>query len=884
MQAYNKDQERSVGQMDEQNDEMIKGKLRKLLWAKTEPFKPLKTHLLETGIVAQELVTTGCFVPLEKELERYLDLGQDKVLALVGYMAANHDLGKAAVSMQEKGEDTFIALLIKEQHLGGEYPGVFRHEIYGAKRLSKIWQVKKRFTESRVRRRLAEVIRLHHQGKAIDKGGSATQGDERGRIWKELQEELEEEMWAVFQPEYVHGIPVNLNAVCMILLGLIVAADWIASGETFADMPVDRSNEEIIHDTRRLMKKFLADNNMLHHSASAEITDFTKLWPNIPRKGMRPLQKALEDVLANEEEMPLGVILEAPMGCGKTEAGLYAACRLAQCWGKEGFYVALPTAATSNQMYGRVNVMLERLQDPQAKLMHSMAWLMDEQEHKYQTEDALDAQLWTAPMRRGLISPFAVGSVDQVMMSAMRTKYGVLRLAGLAQKVLIIDELHSYDAYMGSIIETLLKWCRVLHVPVVMLSATLPAEKKESFARCYAYQENILDSDVYPAITLLYDDRPPRQVAVPEKKHQMQVHIEMQPYLEKPVEIAGLVKTKMGQKGGCCCVLLNTVSEAQEVYREIRKQIAETPCILFHARFSANRRQEIEKECLTKLSTDKAKRPEKLIVVATQVVEQSLDLDFDYMISDICPIDLFLQRMGRLWRHADTVRPQGMVSPEMAVLVPEAADYQKSGVVYPEVLLQKSVKELLEHLKISLPEDIPVMVQQVYAGFDLDEETISQWMEYQIENEQQRNQSQIQILGDPLPDRFCLSDDTAKLGDLFYSDEDTAFLPAKTRLGEVSRRVAIVPEELFEQLDKGKKPSRKLAKRVLGYSVNIAERKIKRFLMQECADGQKPIDGQGLLMGTWILPGKDGRCLFSQGSALEMDETMGFLIEEGMES
>lgn len=868
--------------MDDESYAKIKNRVRELLWAKTEPFKPLKIHLLETGIVAQELVMTGCFVPLEKELERYLDFERDQVLALVGYIASIHDIGKAFASMQEKADGTSLAGFIKKYHLGGEIPAVFRHEIYGAERLKKIWQVQKRFKDSRVCRRFADIIRLHHQGKAADKGGSRIQNEDWERIWEELQEELEQTMWETFRPDDVR--PTNLNVVCMILLGLVIAADWISSGETFADLPVSRSKEEVVRDTRRLMKTFLINNQMLHHPAPAGITDFTKLWPNIPREGMRPLQQVLERVLANETEIPLGVILEAPMGCGKTEAGLYAACRLAQRWGKEGFYVALPTAATSNQMYGRVNVMLERLQDPQAKLMHSMAWLMDEQEHRYQTEDESDAQLWTAPMRRGLISPFAVGSVDQVMMSAMRTKYGVLRLAGLAQKVLIIDELHSYDAYMGSIIESLLKWCRVLHVPVVMLSATLSAEKKECFAKCYAYQEKTLNSAVYPSITLLYDDRPPRQVSVPEKKHQMQVHIEMQPYLEKPAEIAELVKKKMGQSGGCCCILLNTVSEAQAVYREIREQLPDTSCILFHARFSANRRQEIEKECLDKLSTDKAKRPNNLIVVATQVVEQSLDLDFDYMVSDICPIDLLLQRMGRLWRHADTVRPKGVSLPEMTVLVPEASDYQKSGVVYPEILLQKSVKELLGHSEISLPEDIPVMVQHVYDGFDLDEKTIEQWMEYQIDNEQQRNQSQIQILGDPLPDRFCLADSSGKLGDLFYSDEDTAFLPARTRLGEVSRRIAIVPEKLFKQLAKTDKPSRKLAKQILGYSVNVAERKIKRFLLQKCADGQNPIDGQGLLMGTWILPGKDGRCLFSQGGTLEMNETIGFLIEEGMKS
>ena len=156
----------------------------------------------------------------------------------------------------------------------------------------------------------------------------------------------------------------------MLLLGIMITADWIASGDTFAFLSTNRSEEQVIADTRRLMKDFLQENHMLHRQASYKIDTFTKLWPDIKPSGMRNLQKTVEKIFADEQEKPLGVILEAPMGCGKTEAGLYAACRLAQRWGKEGFYVALPTAATSNQMYERMNKMLEKLQDPQAKLMH----------------------------------------------------------------------------------------------------------------------------------------------------------------------------------------------------------------------------------------------------------------------------------------------------------------------------------------------------------------------------------------------------------------------------------------------------------------------------------------------------------------------------------
>ena len=116
-------------------------------------------------------------------------------------------------------------------------------------------------------------------------------------------------------------------------------------------------------------------------------------------------------------------------------------------------------------MYERVNDMLMRLKLSRAKLMHSMAWLVNDKNMTYHGEEASQAALWTEPMRLGLIAPFAVGTVDQVMMAALRIKYGVLRLAGLTDKILIIDELHSYDAYMSEIIGTLLNWCRALQIP-----------------------------------------------------------------------------------------------------------------------------------------------------------------------------------------------------------------------------------------------------------------------------------------------------------------------------------------------------------------------------------------------------------------------------------
>lgn len=853
-------------------DEELYQSLQDSIWAKSNPYKPLWMHLLETGVVAQSLLKEGSFRPLAGELQRYLPLDEQQVYRLVGYMAAVHDIGKAFPAFQQQAEDSKSAAVLKQAGLLCPDAKGFRHEVYGEEKLYRLWKEQGLFGSMCERHRMAAVIGRHHQGKhetPLSRGYGWE--DSREKIWTCLQMKLEKQMREIFQPENV--LPTHYDVVCMLLLGVIVTADWIASGDEFADLSAGRTVEQVIADTERIMRRFLQQNHLCHHPPRTEIDCFTKLWPQIPAAGMRPLQKTIETVLADEKEMPLAVILEAPMGCGKTEAGLYAACRLAQRWGKEGFYVALPTSATANQMVGRMNAMLAGLNDPQAKLMHGMAWLQDEAERSFQTEDAGVAELWTSPMRRGLISPFAVGTIDQVMMAAMKVKYGCLRLAGLAQKVLIIDELHSYDAYMSSIIEKLLCWCRVLHIPVVMLSATLPASSKEKFAACYAYEEGLLDSATYPAVTLLYDDKMPRQIAVAGGQAETKVTIDCQPLLGDTDKIAELVEQKAAV-GGCTCVLVNTVKEAQDTYRAIRKRLPEYPAILFHARFHAKRRNEIEQECLEKLSTDKKKRPQKLIVVATQVVEQSLDLDFDYMISAICPIDLLLQRMGRLWRHKDTLRPPGIDSPHMTVLVPNDDDYGSTGFVYYELLLQRTREELHKLTEICLPRDIPILVQRVYEGAPTTEEQLEAWMSYGMDKEVKEGAAKIKELPLPMTDAFCLYGGDEDI----FSDNEVDFMAAKTRLGEASVRIAVIPQAEFEGLPANGRVYRKQAKEILGQSVSAAAKNIQPEKLT-CRNGEKAWKGEGLLQGLFVFPGDDGRCEFANGSWLELNHEYGLLMD-----
>ena len=217
----------------------------------------------------------------------------------------------------------------------------------------------------------------------------------------------------------------------------------------------------------------------------------------------------------------------------------------------------------------------------------------------------------------------------------------------------MIDEIHAYDTYMQTIIERLLSWCRALSVPVILLSATLPQGKKQSLISAYmgknASESNRSFSSDYPLITYIDGNHTVKQEPVREVYMRRCFAIETRSYYDDAERTAELAISQAAT-GGCICVLVNTVKKAQRVYSCLRDKCHRTDLMLFHARFPAGTRREIEKRCISSFGKEQQNRPKAAILVATQVMEQSIDADFDAMITDLAPIDLLLQRMGRVHR------------------------------------------------------------------------------------------------------------------------------------------------------------------------------------------------------------------------------------------
>lgn len=853
------------------------------VWAKTDPFQSILTHSILSGMVAQVIVKKVLVPGVRKRLLTALSCKEEQFLDWIGYLVSLHDIGKVEGQFQYRWapmQGKMDGAGLKPAFLD---PTPVRHEKTTCHCLKdRIW---KDIGDRSSVRFYTGILEIHHQGK------SGAEGDRQNQFWNQLQDEMEFQM----RRRFLHSDQVFLPAVekkdrgsvGVLLLGIVVLSDWIASSDYFAQAESWFSQPDAQENAERLAEHFLDVSGLTVQDVSFGM-NFHSVWRNIPKEGMRGLQNEVEKLFQETQERISLALLEAPMGEGKTEAGIYAALQMAQQWGKCGFYVGLPTAATSNQMVGRIRALLEMHQlSESVRLLHSMAWLADSQGDqpwpKFETEEERYASGWLLPVRRGLLGSYAVGTIDQAMMSVLLVKYGVLRLLGLAEKTLVIDELHSYDVYMSEILHRLLEWCKELEIPVVLLSATLPPEKKVQMLS--AYTTNPIAS-CYPSVTAITETGKVLVRPVKRTEKRQTVSVTLCPILHQAEKIAAQAM-ELGKDGGCVCVLLNTVRQAQEVFQTIKKGGFDGELLLFHARFPVQQRDEIEQRCIRLFGKEKSERPKKAILVATQVVEQSLDVDFDVMMTAIAPIDLLLQRLGREFRHDDTPRPSHLSAPYLYVLIPsKPGEFAADGFVYPPCLLLQSIHVLEQHHTIQIPEDLPTMVTQGYDPGAAPPEELDRWLEHLMEDQVKAAASTGYLISEPGKGYTPIKQaEKIQFDDL----ESSSYLSARTRLGEPTVRIALLQPERFAYFHKrcqrsGSKfelsdVSREEAKEIIKASVSV------RTKLLRPGDGEVLL-GRRLLEGVDLYPGtmeKNGAVCYTQtdGSQIIIDPDLGVVFKDG---
>lgn len=526
-----------------------------------------------------------------------------------------------------------------------------------------------------------------------------------------------------------------------LLAGLAILSDWIGSNSEYFPLNSNPIPLEDYWSNIALPKAEEAINKAgVLPSAISSNTGMGALFPEI--KSPSPLQSHVSTCgLSDSAQL---FILEEVTGSGKTEAALSLAHRLMEKGLAEGIFVALPTMATANAIYERLvkayRLMFSAEATPSLVLAHSARHLSDTFRHSIglehsrvegvyaRDEETASAQCteWLADNRKkALLADVGVGTIDQGLMAVLPSKHQSLRLLGLSRHVLIVDEVHAYDPYMHTLLCTLLRFHAALGGSAILLSATLPIKQRQklvnSFSEGLEGKKHKLNDNSYPLFThstANYLSETPLQIREGTRRK----------VTVKFIEDISAVQTSLvnaAENGGCACWIRNTVDDAVDAFNSLTSKLGSENVLLFHARFAMGDRQRIEKKVLDTFGkrSDNATRKCK-ILVATQVVEQSLDLDFDYMVSDLAPMDLIIQRAGRLHRHS---RKERSGTPILGIFAPLLTDnptenwykdvFSKAAYVYPSHgQLWLTARLLSERGELIMPDDARNFMENVFGS------------------------------------------------------------------------------------------------------------------------------------------------------------------------
>ncbi len=559
--------------------------------------------------------------------------------------------------------------------------------------------------------------RLHRWAAIVGAHHGRVKG-ERVRVcepWEEERVRLASELINEFGP-----LPdqVPSEATLWLVAGLITVADWIGSDERNFTQSTRWDPQESGACAQKALK-----NINWGRLIPRQRQTFGDLFPEIEQAN--DLQTNAMQVICE----PGVYVIEGPMGCGKTEAAMAAAYRLIADGAASGFYFALPTQTTSNRIHSRLDPFVERItgDSTELRLAHSSSWLMEKallhlspatRRDVEAREHARTGVSWFASAKRSLLAPCGVGTVDQALLGIVAAKHFFVRQFGLAGKVVILDEVHTYDLYTGTLITSLVKRLRELHCTVIILSATLTESRR---CELLGLPDTQALSRAYPLVSGVGKTFFERECSPPASKAVHIRHFSGGVPMEEVLQRASC--------GECVLWIRNTVDDAQQTYRKLRSSNVEGgPSIaLLHSRFPFFRREQLETEWMSRLGRGSISRPNGCVLVSTQVAEQSVDLDSDLLITDLAPTDMLLQRLGRLWRHERGPRPCS--TPEVWVQEPELDDmallnadvktlreaFGKSARVYAPYVLLRSLQQWRNRSTMNLPDDIRPILEATYA-------------------------------------------------------------------------------------------------------------------------------------------------------------------------
>jgi CRISPR-associated endonuclease/helicase Cas3 len=769
-------------------------------WGKAERnglgWHPAICHMIDTGIMAREILAVQPLA-FRQRLTALFDPDETKALNVLAFVAALHDIGKISPGFASKREDLCACLKAR----GLLFPPVAetKHGRIVLDALTNLLEEKYNCDGYAVDA-LARILAAHHG--VFEECRDVMAGD---RLWQEAREEAVALLANVFGVTSLESLRLESVPELFLLAGLISIADWIASDEnTFgylnsAPADIDAYVQERTGIARKLLERL-----SMGTAVEAEKTFFELFEFDTPNACQQSTLNAISKLTH-----PMLLVVETPMGSGKTEAAQAAYACLALRDGLRGMYCALPTQATGNAMFDRMRKFLARLHDEKTvelHLLHANAGMHPEYDKlKIKSGDDIGdtviASSWFTQRKRGLLAAYGTGTIDQALMSILRVRHFFVRLFGLGGKMIILDEVHAYDAYMSEEIYNLIGWASRCGSSIVLLSATLPANKRKKLVSAFRPDVQLPEGLTYPCVFGVDLQGAPVYEPVVMTPSTLEI---VPMVVEKTVKVSMMADKIMeiAADEGCVACVVNTVTEAQELYDLLKDRLPEEELILFHSRFTLERRLEIEAEIVSKYGKN-GKRPRRGVVVASPVLQESLDVCFDGMISELAPFDLLLQRAGRLHRH-DNRRPLQLQARRLYVFLPDLnttkPDFGWSGLIYFPDLLNRSGMQFMKDdnycsLSVDIPNGVSALIEAVYGEMDSSsaDELRDKWLEERIGSE---FASVHFARAASILSAHIKGDDPDYLGNLQNSDDDEK--TPSTRIGR--QRITLVILEYEEDI------------------------------------------------------------------------------------
>lgn len=743
-------------------------------WAKTAPGSPLKYHLLPYHLldVAAVVDVYLCQHPgLLRHWSSRLDVDEALVQQLLVFFALLHDIGKFSPRFQALAPELFDHLQQRTYHL----PYKPRHDSLGFlvwynmlldDMLSQCDEDTDEYDVEEYLLTLAHVGFGHH-GQVVETShyaGNYFQQDEDLEALKAFVDDVLKCIISV-QPlhltsEHVHW----LRAHSWAMAGLMVLCDWVGSDPL--DFPYeDDPNIPMLQYWQRARTQ--AQNALqrkgLLPPVVAESDSWSTLFPEF--ETMRPAQQWAQAVEITTK--PQLFIIEDETGSGKTETALLLAHRILKQTHANGFYFGLPTMATANAMYERLVDVVPKFYEPDVPVFvclgHGRAHLHDEYKalarhynaqlnNRYYDKDCHDemassqASAWLSDRRKlALIAHVGVGTIDQALLGVLPVRHQSLRTFGLQQKVLILDEVHAYDIYTSILLEQLITLHTQQGGHTILLTATLPHQLKARLTTAFDASAAPPDPVPYPCASVFPVTQQARHLAHDGQQCTFE-------FVHQVDDAFDYINTLPPDQ--CVCWIRNTVQDAIDAYEHLQQSVSPERLLLFHSRFTHVDRAQLEETIIDTFGkrSDAQRRAGK-ILIATQVVEQSLDIDFDHMISDLAPIDSIIQRIGRLHRHPRTI--EGQIShveqrptKRCVVLAPKLVDtpctswygalFPRGQYVYARLSILYKTLAILEQKKtIDVIDDARELMEFVYAP---DDEALWEELERQVKAKTQAKQ------------------------------------------------------------------------------------------------------------------------------------------------